>query len=419
MMRKTAQAGKGFEKAIFLICLLCFGGLGQGASIPRFRITNVKGNILAWPPWSSEWQHVKSDDQLWEGTMIQVGSESSFTFELDAEAGFDGLKADSMKITINVPMVLRLQGGIPRRVTLEDYFVPRLPDVTQAKGAGSQPIYYSLREAWERFAATVLPQAVRSRLFDSALNDKFETSVSVQAKKIHIHYPTEGAIAITDKLPHEIRLSWRKIPIPDVSYGVRVWSDEEHRPPPLGYTREDYYTVRVLKEGTFFAQIITADGKWQSEVRRFSVVLPMVGRGQPPTRKAVIKPIPLQHPPKDFVYLTKKWPVSMTFEWERPNSAKGKQVYEFTLSDLTGKPLFKKKTGELSVSIRFSEPGLFRWSMSATPRDTEETGPGKIFSEVRNISLIDPGTYRKKSEDAIAALLSKQTRGVIYFSEGF
>ena len=396
----------------------------RASLLRKFGISGVRGTVVAWQPWTSEWRKVKSGDEVWEGTMVQVGADSTFTFsivpEMNGRLTASGLRAETLRITINSPMVLRIQTDIPRKVTLEDYFIAKLPDVTESDQAHGGQLFNSITEAWNRFAAVVLPQKVKEKFFDSVLKEQFDATESASAKKIRIYFPVDGSIIVADRLPHEFRIAWRKVSDPDATYGVRVWREEERRPAPLGLTRQDYYAVKVFREGAYYCQVITSDGKWQSDVRRLSVVLPMSNRGYPPNITTVNKPLALDLPPKDFIYVTGSFPASVSFQWERPNTAVTEQVYEFSLYNQKGETIFKKRTGELGITTKFGEPGSFKWSVSAFPQELDNPSPGQtVYSEKRNFALRDYKLLGTKLQghDPIHDLLSTNS-GVLYLELG-
>lgn len=353
----------------------------------RFLVKELKGKVLAWPPLAPAWQELNVGDPILEDTLIQVQKNASITFELSAQQGFSGLQAESMIITLNSPILMRLRENIPRRVTLNDYFIPKIPEAKPDKSL-AELFYENFAEAWERFAANLLPQAIRNSLFKRALEgDSADTAVSLRAKRIKIYTPAQGALSITSSLPEEMRISWQSIAETHPPYAVRLWEVDKPRPPPMALTTQDYYVVKITKEGNYLTQVATEDGRWQSEVRAFSVLLPMNGRGEPPSLTHVNLPLPLKLPPKNFVFFSKELPLSVVFEWDRPNAAQGRQTYTFILSDTNGKELFRRNTSDLIFSMKFTNPGTYRWYVVATPATVDPENPSHIFSEVRTISV--------------------------------
>jgi hypothetical protein len=321
-----------------------------------------------------------------------------------------------MIITLNSPILMRLRDDVPRRLTLNDFFIPKLPDAKPDKDMLAL-MYESLSEAWERYAANLLPQALKAKLFEDAKKGESpDATVSMRAKKIRFYTPAAGALSITTSLPEEVRVSWKHIPEQNPNYAVRLWSPDKPRPEPLAFTTQDFYTVKIPKEGTYLVQITTEDGRYQSEVRQFSIVLPMSNRGEPPSLTHVNLPLPLLLPPKNFVFHSEQLPVSITFEWDRPNAAQGRQVYTFVLSDQNGKELYKRDLSEMVFHLKFSNPGTYRWFVAASPAGLNLQNPVRTFSEVRTLSVF-PALKTLAGKDPLEELLAVSADRLFYLEK--
>ncbi len=404
-----------FALALALLCVSA--SAKQPETRKRYIVKEVKGRVLAWPPLAPSWREIVQGQVIWEDTLIQVSREASITFELTVTEGFTGIKAESMIITLNSPVLMRLRENIPRRLVLNDYFIPKLPDMPKDDKGVADLMYESLGEAWERFAVNVLHQDIeRKYLKDLKEMPEMESSVSMRAKKIKIYTPAAGALNIVTNLPQEMRITWKKVEEKNVSYGVRVWQVDKARPEPLAYTTSDFYSIKIAKEGKYLVQIQSQDGRWQSEVRQFSMVLPMSGRGEPPSLTRVNLPLPLTLPPRNFVFHSERMPVSVTFEWDRPNAAVGHQIYTFVLSDEKGKELYRRDTSDMTYNLKFTNPGNYRWFIAATPQAPDVDSPPRIFSEVRTISILKP-LQTIAGADPIEGLLSISASRVYYLEK--
>lgn len=407
-------------KGLFFILVL-FSLSAYGGRLPEIRkryfVKEVKGRVLAWPPLSPAWVEVKNGDSIWESTLIQVSKNASITFELTMTEGFKGIQAESMIITLNSPILMRLSENTPRRLTLNDYFIPNIPE-PKAETDTLSLMYESFGEAWERFAVNVLKQDIKAKfLKDLKGMPETDSSVSMRAKKIRIYTPAAGALSIVTSLPQEMRITWKHVAEEKMSYGVRLWQPEKPRPEPMAFTTSDFYTVKIEKEGKYLVQIVSQDGRWQSEVRQFSMVLPMSGRGEPPSLTHVNLPLPLKLPPRNFVFQTQEMPISVTFEWERPNAAVGHQVYTFVLSDALGKELYRRDTSDMTFNLKFTNAGSYRWFIAATPAVPDEKFPPRIFSEVRTISIEPPMKLEEDKPDPLEKLLSTNASRVFYLEK--
>lgn len=383
----------------------------------RYLVTEIKGVVLAWPSLSPTWVELKSGDPIWENTLIQVTKGASITFEVKLEEGFTGIKGEAMIITLNSPILMRLRENMPRRLVLNDFFIPKIPETKPDKDT-MQLMYESFGEAWERFAVNVLKQEVKSKeLNDLDKNGKEDTSVSMRAKKIKMYTPAAGALSIVTSLPQEMRISWKFVEDANVNYGVRLWQPEQARPEPMAFTTQNYYSVKLGKEGKYLVQVSSQDSKWQSEVRQFSIVLPMSGRGEPPSLTHVNLPIPLLLPPKNFVFHSQELPVSVAFEWDRPNAATGHQIYTFILSDEKGRELYRRDTSDRIYHLKFTSPGNYRWFIAATPAVPDANSPPRIFSEVRTISVRGPLPFAAGKPDPLEELLTVNASRVYYLEK--
>jgi hypothetical protein len=403
------------------LLLLVLSALADGARLPetrkRYLVKEVKGTVLAWPPLAPAWIELNQGDPIWEDTLIQVSHGSSITFEVSMAEGFSGIKAESMIITLNTPVLMRLRENIPRRLVLNDYFIPKIPDVKPEKDV-MELMYETFGEAWERFAVNVLKQDIKPKFLKSLADEAEQAaSVSMRAKKIKIYTPAANALSIVSTLPQELRITWKAVNAPNMSYGVRLWQPDKPRPEPMAYTTQDFYSVKVVKEGKYLVQIISQDGRWQSEVRQFSMVLPMSGRGEPPSLTHVNLPLPLNLPPRNFVFHTQELPVSVAFDWDRPNAATGPQVYTFVLSDGKGKELYRRDTSDMTFNLKFTTPGDYRWFIAAVPTVPNPESPPRIYSEVRTISIRAPLKYEAGKADPIEELLATNASRVFYLEK--
>ena len=394
--------------------------MGESTKYPKkFVVRKSEGNVLVWQPWKSAWETVTTGDKIWENTLVQVGNEGSLTFGVEAAEGFSGIKANSLEFTINTPMILRLRDDVPRKTRIEDYFIPQIPSVLDAQKNQKQ-LSFQFQEAWERFAANVLPQSMSKELLKkAATEEKIETGMKIKAKRIKIFNPPNGMMAITERFPYQFRLSWELAPEPNIEYGIRVWQKDEKRPEPMDFTQYDYYSVRFNREGRYLVQIVSKEGRYQSDVRELNVVLPLSDRGDPPSSLAVHRPPQLNLPPPNFVYLVKEFPTSVTFTWERPSAATGAQLYEFQLTTPDGKSLFKKSTQEESFTLKMSTPGNFMWSVAATPeRLLAGSGNSTLYSERRTV-ILNAFDTEKAGMASLERLLAVKASRVFYLESGF
>lgn len=389
------------KSLLLLFCLLTAAGFAAApvnapkgkTTLRRFNIKEVKGKVLAWTPWSSSWSQLEAPSEVWESSLIQVTNGSTVTFEMRSADGFIGLASDRVEVTLNHAAVFRLDDKILRKVELNTFFIPQMPDITQAKGEKKGMMYETFHEAWERFAALVAPgkmEAKASWLRDLAKDEKDQdATVAAKSKKLKLFAPTDNQMLVADKLPMEFTVLWQPAPEPNLEYEVMMWRIDEARRPPIAITRFDYYYAKQFRDGDFYIQVASKDGRYQSPVRTVHVMLPMQGTITHTTNtKMGTEPLPLALPPEGFHYVTHVFPAEFTFSWEHGLLASG-TAYQFVLRDGAGKELVRRLTNERTLRLKINKPGDYKWQIEGIPQATDRRGntSPKIYSEVRNFNL--------------------------------
>jgi hypothetical protein len=326
---------------------------------------------------------------MWESSLIQVTENASVTFEMRASEGFTGLQSDVVEVTINHPSVFRLDAHVLRKVNLSTFFIPQLPEITQAKGAKGSLLYEKFGEAWQRFAALVMPGSVKASWFrDLSAADDQDATVAAKARQIRIFTPTKDMLIVPDRLPTELTILWHKVPEPNQTYEIMIWKIDEPRRPPIAVTRFDYYYARLFHDGDFYVQVATADGRWQSQVRQIHVMLPMQGRIAHTTAAQMgTDPLPLQLPPDQFQYIAREFPTEFSFSWERGTLGMTAS-YQFVLTDSANKELVRRVTNERLIRLKISKPGDYHWQVEGFSQATDRATVGtRVYSEIRSFRL--------------------------------
>lgn len=381
---------KRFWLMLFLPVLLA--AQPQYTNLRRMPVKEVKGKVLCWDPWSANWSPVDAGNELWESSLVQVTNGATITFEMRSKDGFVGLQSDRVEVTINHPAVFRLDDKVLRKVELNTFFIPQMPDITQAKGSKKGTLYETFDEAWQRFAALVAPGKMKvdpNWLRDAAQQEKEQdATVAAKAKRIKLFSPTDEMILVADKVPMEFTILWQPVPEPNQEYEVMIWRIDEARRPAIATTRFDYYFAKQFRDGDFYVQVATKDGRYQSPVRTVHVLLPMTGRIAHTTNAQMgVDPLPLTLPPEGFQYVTQSYPADVTFTWERGLLAAG-TIYQFVLKGEDGKELVRRLTNDRTLKLKISRPGDYKWQVEAVP-PAERNAPTqpKIYSEVRSFKL--------------------------------
>jgi len=386
--------------------------------LKKYRIISTVGRVTAWEPFSTAWVDVGPGSVLWESTLVQVHRGGTFSFELESKEALKGIQGEAIQVKLGTPIVVRLNEDITRQIDLGSYFIPNLPKSGKGGEDAQNPIYQSITEAWQRFAAIA---AVRGLPVDGLLPDlnNKESSLALRAKHMELISPASGATVLVQKVPTELRVSWETVPDENTTYEVRLWKLDEPRPGPIALTQIDHHYITVPREGPFFVQVTTADGKYQSDPHQIFVSLPIAGRIEKQTVVGGLAslPIPLELPPNGFVYQTKTFPTAITFEWDLNIEGETEPNFKFTVTDTAGKPLVETPVAGRRFVARFARPGKFKWSVSAVIPPTEgEKKEKTISSATHTFEIRGPSA---PDVDPIAEALFANKSQVVYLENGF
>lgn len=394
------------------------GKTEAGGRLKKYRILSTVGRVTAWEPWATVWTDVNVGDELWESTLVQIHRGGTFSFELASKEALKGLQGEAIQVKLGTPIVVRLNEDITRQIDLSSYFVPNLPKDTIKPEGSKLPLFDSIQEAWKRVAAVA---AVRDLKMDSlmpSLNNS-ESALALRAKHMTLITPTNGQNVLVDKVPSEIRVGWEPVPEANTTYEVRLWRVEDMRPGPLALTQIDHHFVTVNREGPYFVQVTTSDGKYQSDPHQIFVSLPIAGRIKKKTTLAGLAsiPIPLLLPPDGFVYHAKSFPIQLTYEWDLSieEDTEFDPTFIFKVTDLAGKKLMETKVEGRRFVGKFAKPGKFKWSVSAVlSKSATDAKAREIMSEPFEFEIKGPDAI-----DPIEALLFANKSGVLFLENGF
>ncbi len=385
-----------------------------------FLVKNVKVPVLAWQPYDSRWSPVELNSRLMESTLVEVENGGSITLELDARSGFTDLPGDVLDVTLNRPIVLRLDEDVVRRVKFQTYFIPQVPATNKYDIQVKSEVDKVFGEAWDRFVTMMVKEGFHYSWLRMAVDTDPETSLSLHSQPINLLTPVDNITVMPSNLPFELRINWEKLPDPKTAYEVRVWRFEQVRPAPVALTLDDAYQVKLPTEGGYFVQVTSADGKSQSQVHRVYLSLPLEGRmtdvmTKPPPRT---RPLPLILPPNGFYYYARELPTEVTFQWEPTLPPVPHQEFTLLVTDATGTELVRKVTREKQIPLRFSQPGEYHWYVSSMlDRDGEKI---QLSSEVRTVHIEQKGAIRALASDLPSAIMKliAHPAGVFYLEDG-
>lgn len=396
----------------WLLLLFSLGadGADEALRLKRFEVREVSGKALVWEPWSSAWYPVSKGDRLWERSLVQVTQGGALGLSLETGD-------DKVQITLDKPIVVRLDEDVLRRITLSPFFASDLPKELPQEDTLKTLTYKTISEAWDRFSYLLSKTGMKPDWLRKPAALEPDASLAVKPKRIIIRSPTDGSTVIADKVPHEVRVSWYPVPDPGARYEIRVWRFDENRPGPEAFTRTDHQFVKVRKEGMHFIQVSTVDGKWQSGLQRVFVALPIGGRISNAVPPNLITNILLRLPPRNFTYFTSTFPSTIGFEWIPPAPLVAGQTFTLKVLDVNDRVLMQKEISDTSYTIKFAQPGRFKWSVQSKYLNKQ----GDLVqntSETRTLTL-DSTTRLLSTKDPVRDALMGKASAFLYLEQGF
>jgi hypothetical protein len=355
-------------KALGLCLMLLFCQMALGATPIVYRIRKVQGVVLTRTPTSARWLAVREGTIILEDQIIQVTKDASVTIEEHTSRKAAGMDKDRFQITLMKPIVTRLTRDLLRQVHLSTFFVERPAIPTAPAGKEVKDVAASLNEAWERLVAMVtsIPPA-EAPPPDLRDLERQGMALAVSAKKIHIVSPSMNTVVQSSDWPTELKVIWTKPkPAPSMRYFIYAWSAGTQRGSPVGETREDFHTIKLQRAGTYFVQVISVDGAWQSTAQAIHAVAPlgqsMPRSAQEPVVQKISESLLLRYPPDGFVLASQASPTAMTLHWEAPATWKTPD-FEIKVADDSGNvvQLLRSQTKEVTLDLR---PGRFVWSVT-------------------------------------------------------
>jgi len=333
----------------------------QDFSVVSFKVVQVRGNVTYAKPLSLEFGSVKMNQRISDGSILRVEPDSSVMFEADDNLGREGLSVKKTRITINIPIIVRLGRDSFRKIKVDPRALSQFDSKIRRNIGDAESLFRKMADAWKEAAAILNPDSSMDeetlRQIVAALNKtgaKDDVSISVAHGKIDFVTPAENQVLITDKVPTDLKIQWRRegAPADDVEkYDLFFWKQGEPKTP---YARShgNKYSVSVSGTGTYYMQVQTPDGAYKSKLRAVEVKLKKeamkdkahysdLGR-QEAIKAALNRRIKSLSPDRNLFWYGKgDWPI-FGFEWSRPEICSENVVYEFIVNDKNKKQVYKK-----------------------------------------------------------------------------
>ncbi len=385
---------------LIMLSALFSGGsfdVAQSATPTVFKVLKVEGSVLTRAATSARWYQVREGRFLPEGQLIQVTANASITVENRYNLKAAGVGADRLQLTLTKPIVTRLSSDLLREVKLSTFFVDQVNAVAPPT-AEIFPPPLTLKEAWTKLVAMVsnipppdLPQISLAEL------ERQGMALGASAKRIRLFAPTANSVVQSAEWPLEVKMVWDNPKRAPMKFYIYTWPSNSPRPAPVAATRQDFHSIKIPRPGTYFVQVMSDDGIWQSDAVAIHALVPLdqnVAAGGVNASELKSKAaLTLRYPPDQFVVASQRSPLAMTVSWNFETSGPN-PFFEASVKDSLGKlvRVIKTKATEASINL---DPGRYVWSVAVvgtnfrtTNRQFEILRPEESSSTIRRRQLV-------------------------------
>lgn len=327
----------------------------------NFKILSVKGDVSFARPLSGEFRNARDDQIISDGSLLRVGDDSSVMLQAEDNLGREGLGIRRSRVTINVPIILRLSRESFRRIQVNPKMLSQFNSKIKKSTEEKEDVLRKMSEAWRQAAAILSPDSKLDeetlKQIVAALNKGKkieEVGVSVEHGKIDFLSPANKQLLLTDRVPYDMKIIWQRerAPLQDImDYEVYFWRQGEARQK-IGIAKGNRYTVSVKKTGKYFMQVKSTDGLYRSKIEAIEVQLSKkIFKDNPrlsdKSHKEAIaltmsRRISGLAPDRNLIWHGNgSWPI-FEFEWSKPEICSEKVVYEFIVTDKRKKQVYKR-----------------------------------------------------------------------------
>jgi len=327
----------------------------------NFKILSVKGDVSFARPLSGEFRNARNNQIISDGSLLRVGEEASVMLQAEDNLGREGLGIRRSRVTINVPIVLRLSRESFRRIQVNPKMLSQFNSKIKKSTEEKEDVLRKMSEAWRQAAAILSPD---SKLDEETLKQIIaalnkgkkieEVGVSVEHGKIDFLAPANKQLLLTDRIPYDMKIVWQreKAPLQDLmDYEVYFWKQGESRQK-IGVAKGNRYAVSVKKTGKYFMQVKSTDGLYRSKIEAIEVQMskkvfkdnPRFSDKQYNEAIAITmsRRIKGLAPDRNLIWHGNgAWPF-FEFEWSKPEVCSEKVVYEFVVTDKSKKQVYKR-----------------------------------------------------------------------------
>jgi hypothetical protein len=395
------------------VAVMPFGLRAEAKRPAIYRAQRVHGVVLARFPHATGWYPVRDGSDLFEGQMIQVTNGGSVTLAERFRRASGAFTGDRSQLTLTQPIVARLSADLLREVRVSTFFVDQVPTAPKGK-APITDIPLDLADAWERFAAVLTgtppPQVPLAELSEL---ERQGMAMGVSAKKLRLLTPVTNSLVQSAAWPAETKVAWaRPIGAPR-RYLLYVWKAGAARGAPQATTRKEFFTIKIAQPGSYFVQVTTTDGAWQSPAHAIHALTIESLEKQVDAHRQPVRlfDLSLAFPPDRFFQVQgQSAPATTLFAWKSASAAPGTHFVLKVTKD-SGAVVSETRTEGQSALLKLV-PGRYLWSVTCVE--------SRLQSERRKLEIVDPRATRTTGEKRrlIQKLLSEEKHATVSFDSG-
>lgn len=329
----------------------------KSAPADTFRIKKVEGQVWTRRPFDVAWRPVKVGQQVKLGTLLQVGMRSKVGFDY-LPPKIAGEKQERVLVSVKTPLVVRLDRDLLRTTKVSSQFLEPPAADTAPDSANGAPLVGQLRQAWQKFVASVTSDAAAEKTAN-AIEERRKSG------KIDILRPAIDSLVGTNSPASGVLVVWRGVKDPTEVYNLKVWHVDDQEPrDPIAQTRSTEFLVKLNRLGRHHISVSTASGKWRSAVSSFDLVT--VGGGLNGYSYAkVIDDLQLKLPPDNFLVSGAPLPFYLDCSWTDALGMSGTTLYEVLVRDESRRVRARLSTRQQSARIFLPVAGAYTWQVKA------------------------------------------------------
>ena len=277
-----------------------------------YMVKNVAGNVFRWSVTKARWYAIGKGFCIRQGTLVEVteGAHLEIRSSPHLVAKY-GLPAESVVYKFDREMILRMTPDSFRRMQVKRQFVDQ-SDLQVDRKTKLDHIFVDIKDAWQQ---TSMFLTRRNKQAGSSVVTDITAAIS--SKKLQVVYPGSDTMIYRDFYPSRINVMWVDDSPGTRDYQIYLWKKNSQRVEPVAATKGDFYQLPVGSQGSYYIQVTSLDGVYQSIPHLIHVVnrLEMVlseKTGMPVAKER----LDVEKPAENFVMVTQRKQGEIDFSWK-------------------------------------------------------------------------------------------------------